>query len=619
MKIITNLFRQFLFWLLLFGFERLVFLIYYRKLIRFDGIPLPEVLSTFYYAIKLDISTASYILIWPFLLSILQYFTGFGWINRANKVYTGFVILIYLLISAGEMGLYGEWKTKLSYKALQYLEHPAEVFNSISTAEFLGLILFISLQWILFVYLYKRLVYKNIDTEKPCFNWKHAALLFSFVPMLFVGMRGGLSQIPITTSQSYFSKYNMLNLAAVNSAYNLFFSVLDYAFVGDVNVFKTMPGEKAAQYVKEIHRVEKDTTVSIVINKRPNILVIMLESWSADLIESLGGDAGITPEFRKLEQQALLFTNFYATGNRSQQAMASLYAGLPGLPVTTLTNHPEKYPSVPSLVRQLKDEGYFTSFYFGGELNYGNIKSYLISNNFDRIIEGADLDPNLPRGKLGLHDGMLFKLFANDLNSMQQPFFTTVFTLSSHAPYDQPGERPIDWISLEKEYVNAAHYTDQALGAFIADISKEAWYSNTLILVFADHSHNTYKNNPLQSFAYHKIPLLICGGALDEQYRGTQNDRLFANVDLTTTLLHQLDLAATDYPWSKDMFNPYAPEFAFFELNDGFGWKRKRGEVVMQIFDQYMFVNTAPEGLKTQFELEGKAYIQVLFEDFLNY
>ena len=311
--------------------------------------------------------------------------------------------------------------------------------------------------------------------------------------------------------------------------------------------------------VEEMHRVPKDSTISITKNKRPNIVFVMLESWPADVIGPLGGDPGITPNFNKIAKDGYLFTNFYASGNRSQQGNASVYAGLPALPLTTLSDHPEKYAAVPSLVKDLNEQGYFTSFYFGGQLIYGNLKSFLVYNEFELIVEGDGFDSDLSRGKLGVHDAFVFQRYANDLQQMTQPFFSTVFTLSSHSPYDYPGDRPIDWIKVEQKFVNSVHYTDKALGDFFNEMIQSQLWENTLFLVFSDHSHLSYKGYPLNSFEYHQIPLLITGGALREEFRGEIMNRIFSNHDLPATILAQLGISADDYQLEQRYDEPIYP------------------------------------------------------------
>jgi phosphoglycerol transferase MdoB-like AlkP superfamily enzyme len=380
-----------------------------------------------------------------------------------------------------------------------------------------------------------------------------------------------------------------------------------------------MPDEKANNIVQEIHFVEKDTTVTILDKNRPNIVVIFLESWSGDLVESLGGVPGITPEFRKLEREGMLFTQFFASGNRSQQALASVFGGAPALPVTTLTDHPEKYPAIPSLVKNLKKEGYFTSFYFGGDLNYGNIRSYLVYNEFDKLVEEKDFSAEAVKGKLGFHDEVLFDRLLDELDEQQEPFFTATLTLSSHSPYDQPGERPIDWIDVENDYINSAWYTDKCLGEFFDAAREKSWYENTLFIVMADHSHVSYNNYQWWSFNYRRIPLLLLGGALSEEFENSTNERICTNVDITSTLLKQLQLPDEEFFWSKNLFNPYTPEFANFELNDGFGWMRPMGRLEYNVVVPLILSSDVKGADFDKLKLEGEAYYQVLFKEFLGY
>ena len=617
MKTYITLIKQYLFWLLVFMVQRALFLIYYHQQIALDGIATHELLQTFLSAWKLDTSTAFYILLIPFLLTVLNRIKHLKVYNAVQNVYIAFVLLIYLMISAGETGLYGEWRTKLNFKALLYFRHPQEVFRSATTGEIVLFFLLVIIQFFIFFYVYRRFVFVPVEKyskRKPLL----AILNNLFIAgLLFLGIRGGFQAIPITASQAYFSKHQILNIAAVNPGYNLAFNILDYTKINRHNIFKTMPEDEAEAIVKRIHEVPKDTTVNILKIKKPNVVILFLESFSGDLIESLGGDPRITPNFHKMEKDGLLFTRFYATGNRSQQALASVYGGLPAVPVTTLTDHPEKYKSVPSLIKIMKDNGYYTSFLFGGQLIYGNIKSYLIYNGFDTITEGKDLDPSLPRQMLGVPDEYMLDVFLKQLDSLPRPFFANAFTLSSHSPYDVPGGWPLKWVHPENKFVNSAHYTDKCLGRFFEAAKQQPWWDSTLFVVMADHSHASYHNYRLGSFEYHQIPLLLTGGALKEQYRGRQDTTLSSNVDVTATLLHQLGLSSDEFFWSKNLFNPYAPRFACFELYTGFGWKRPWGELITEMKSKQVWKFEAPKEKIKEMKQEGYAYIQVLFDYFM--
>jgi len=619
MKQFISLLYQLLFWMLFFALQRALFLAYYYHLLRLEEIPFGEMLLTFFYALKLDLSTASYILLFPFLLLLVQSFGKMRWLNPINKIYTLFILLVYTLISVSELGLYKEWHTKLNYKALVYLQRPGEILNTVPNWDIVFLFSLVLLQIVVFYFVYQKYFYTS-----PNYTVKEkipAKIFFALIVpgLLVLGIRGGFGQIPITVSQSYFSQYNILNQASVNPGYNITFNIIDYYQVEERNIFHFMPGEEAQQIVRELHVTEKDTTIRIINRDRPNIIIILLESWSGDLIETLGGKPGLTPEFHELEKEGLFFTEFYATGNRSQQALASIFSGLPALPLTTLTDHPGKYDALPSMIKMLKEEGYYSSFFFGGDLNYGNIKSYLIYNQFDRLVEETDFAQDAIKGKLGVHDEGLFDKMLDEIGDQPEPFFTAALTLSSHSPYDQPGERPIDWIELENKYVNSAWYTDKCLGDFFRRVKEKPWYDNTLFIILSDHSHPSYNNYQWWSFRFRHIPLLFLGGALSEQYINVKSNHLSSNMDLTSTILKQLNLVDEPFFWSKNIFNPYSPQFAYLELNEGFGWKRPEMFLEYKIVGPMVLHTDVPKQQIDSFRKEGEAYIQVLFKEFLEY
>ncbi len=306
---------------------RIVFYLYYYTEIVNNKIPVSELIVSFWYALPLDISTASYILIFPFLLFVIQSAVFSRVLNRVMFLYTVIVIMLYVLITVGELGVYEEWETKLQFKALNYLSHPDEIYNSADSNIFLGLLFILISEIILFIWLYKKYFYTRI--LYPLRNYIFTALfLILGSGILFMGIRGGFSEIPITQSKSYFSKYNFVNLASVNSGYSLLISTIENYKFRKENPFSFYDPDFANARVKKLHKVDKDTTISILRVKKPNIVILLLESWSADLIESLGGRTGITPQFRKLESEGLLFTNLYVSGNRSEQAMTK--DGTPG-------------------------------------------------------------------------------------------------------------------------------------------------------------------------------------------------------------------------------------------------------------------------------------------------
>lgn len=622
-KIWFTLLKMFVFLLVLFATMRIIFLINYWSLVTIEEIPFGVILKGFLSALPLDIATACFILAIPAICMFIALAINKDTIFSPLRWYFYLMIAAYNLIALGDVGIYGEWRTKLSYRALMYLQNPAEVINTAETEQTLLLIVLWSLFTILFCWLYTKLVEpqpsdSNNESKKPNILY----LLGSFiatVALLFLGMRGGVNDIPITSSKVYYCNYKLANEMCVNPAYYLMENTLNSRSFENKAHFSYMDSSDAEKRTKRLHEISCDSTRSILKIERPNIVIILLESWSADLIESLGGEPDITPNFHELEKDGLLFTNIYASANRSQHAMSSLFGGLPGMPVTTITNHPDKYYAVPSLIKKLDTIGYHTSFYFGGELNYGNILSYLRHNEFDDIIEAKDINEGFRKGKLGYHDSDIMPWFAEQISKYPRPFFSTLFTQSTHSPYDYPKIfEEIEWPLIEKDYVNSGHYTDIAIKMFMDKARQQTWYDSTLFIFVADHSHTSYKNHLLGSFEHHKIPMLIYGEPLQDSLKGTTFDKICGNADITATILAQLGLSHDEFFWSKDIFGECYNPFAFFELNYGLGWKTPDGEFVYSNSGNFI-KNTLPEAIRDSVVLDGKAYMQYHVDMFNSY
>lgn len=586
-------------------------------MIKADGIKPDEAIAAFWHAIPLDIATTCYLLLFPFLILIIQSFYSPKWLNSLNKVYTLSAIIVFSLLVTAELGIYPEWKTKMPYKALMYLQNPSEVYNSASTATFFVLILLFLVLSTSTYWLYVKYFHVKILESLNLWYFKVWLILIVLLPVLFIGGRGGWQQIPINQSESYYSNHNILNLAAVNSGFNITISIIENYKNFGKNPYAFYDKEEAQSIIEKLYELPKDSTTHILKTEKPNIVLIILESWSADLIESIGGKPGITPSFHELENQGVLFTNLYATGPRSEQAMGSIFSGFPAHPISSVTVQPEKFSKLPTVTKSLIDNGYHTSFYFGGQLRYGNIKGYILYNGFTKVVEHNDFGNNVLRGKLGVHDEFVLSRQLKDLNEEKEPFFSGLFTLSSHSPYDQPMENVFDWGGNENDYINSAYYTDRCLGNYIDEARKQPWFKNTLFIIVADHSHNSYRNWSFTTPAYHKIPMLFYGEVIKEEFRGLKVNRLSNQMDLATTLLKQLGLESAPFKWSRDLFNPYSPEFAYYSFEEGLGWITQNGHFVYDARVDHYNEDTVPDELKEKTKKQGKSFLQVLFEEYM--
>ncbi|HLO91784.1 MAG TPA: sulfatase-like hydrolase/transferase [Lentimicrobium sp.] len=616
-RIIASLLRQLGFWMIFFLITRAIFIIYNISLIIGEKIGFIDTISAFWFALPLDIATSCYLLLFPFLILVVQTLYSPNWLNNLNKVYTALSIVILSLLTTAELGIYPEWKTKMPFKALMYFKNPAEVYDSASTLIFIILLLIFGIQCFLTYKLYIKLFFTQIKKNSPNFLFS-AFFIIIFLPLIGLGARGGWQQIPINQSQSYYSNHNILNLASVNSGFNLAISIIENYKNAEKNPYEFYSIDDARNEVAKLYLQEKDTTINILTNKRPNIVLLILESWSADLIESIGGEPGITPQFHDLEKGGILFTNCYATGPRSEQAMGSLFSGFPAHPISSVTVQPDKFSKLPTITKQLIDTGYHTSFYFGGQLRYGNIKGYILYNGFKRVIEHTDFGKEVIRGKLGVHDEFVLARQLSDLNKEQEPFFSALFTLSSHSPYDQPMEKVITWGGNENEYVNSAYYTDRSLGQYFKEARKQPWFKKTLFIIVADHSHNSYRNWSFVTPYYHRIPLLFYGEVINEKYRGMKNNKIANQMDIASSLMHQLGLDSSPFIWSRNLFNPYSPKFAYYSFEEGFGWITPVGHFVYEPRINRYHEDAVRDDMKDSVRKQGKSFLQVLFNDYMN-
>ncbi|HNW70144.1 MAG TPA: sulfatase-like hydrolase/transferase [Bacteroidales bacterium] len=618
-QILFLLLRQMLFWLIIFDLSRIVFIFYNLNYIKGSGFL--DLLGSFWYSIPLDFSAICYIMALPFFLLIVQNFYSAKWIDIINKTYTFIILLILVILTTAEAGIYSEWKTKLHYKALLYLAHPEEITRTAQTWQIMVFAALVAFQMAAYFFLYLRVFFSRIIVTKKMYFFSAAFILLTPV-VLFWGMRGGFRQIPINQSESYYSKNEILNLISVNSLWNLGSSIKRNSEMLEKNPYHYYNDAEACNTVDQLFKYSTDSTQIILKTARPNIVMFILEGWTADLIESQGGEEGITPFFHELEKTGVLFTNIYTNGTRSQEGMSAIFSGFPAQTITTITQQPEKYNKLPSLIQKLKKAGYFSSFYFGGQLNYGNIKSFLVANGFDKIQEDSDFPDSFPRAKLGIHDEYTFPYFLEELNKNKQPFFSSIFTISTHSPYDFEMQEVISWPKYEKKYVNAAFYADKCLERFFQQAQKQPWYNNTLFVLVSDHSHGSYHNYHFCSPDYHKIVLLLCGNVIKEEFRGTQNTKIGSQTDLPAVLSAQLGLDYSDFKWSKNLLAPHSPEFAFFAFNDGFGWIRPGGYVTYDAANNtncMLSIDSTATFSEDELVKQAKSYMQCSFQQYMNF
>lgn len=439
--------------------------------------------------------------------------------------------------------------------------------------------------------------------------------------ILVLGIRGGIQQIPIQLSNAYYSKSNFLNIAAVNSIWNLGQSFIENRFDEGTNPYKLYSDSIANEMVGDLFAVSKDTFPHVLTTTKPNVVFVILESLSADMMKSLGGYDSIAPNLQLLADSGILFTNLFSSGTLSDQGHCSLLSGFPSQPSVVIMRQPDKMQKLPSILTHFKKNNYYTAYYFGGQLEYGNIRSYIYFNQYDRIIEGKDFNNSLPKGKLGYHDEFLFRRVMDETKSMKQPFFVTAFTMSSHSPYDYPGETNyFNWGEDENMYLNGVHYSDLSIGKFMDEAKKQAWYKNTLFVFCSDHSHNTPRHNNFYEPRNRQIIGFLYGDVIKPEFRGLKIDKMGNHHDIPNTLLNQLGGDVKPFVWSKNLLNPNTKDFGFSaDEYMNYFYDKHNAYVYQYKHNAYLFKKFAtPEDSVRMFKY-GSAYLQVLYQQYLDY
>lgn len=605
---LKSLFLYAFFWLLFFFAARLLFLI--GNYGDSSELGLKILCGTFSRGLKLDISATAYILAVPMLVLLPSIWIRGEWFRHFMKAYTWLFLLLCSLIVVADIFLYSYWGFRMDYTPLLYLDNPGEVVASVSNLQIAGFTLLVILLTVVSGCLYNKFIDKHFS-DKGITRCRIPVTIAFLVLLgsLIIPIRGGVGLAPINAGSVYFCDNMFANHSAVNVVWNVGSSWFNRK--PSVNPYSF--GDLDRSIAIRDSLVAKTADPVIVLNtKRPNILVVILESFGNFLVGPLGGDTATTPNLNSLSGEGLLFTRFYASGNRTDKALPAILSGYPAQPAVSVIKEPRKTQSMPGLVRILNENGYKSSFWYGGDINFANINSYLINSGFGQIVTMEDFSRDDYNSKWGVHDHVLFNTLRDSMSVMDEPFFRVVLTLSSHEPFDVPMEPVFEGSEDLDRFRNSVYYTDKSLGSFIEWAKTSEWWDRTLVILVADHCRLSRPEDMVYSEDVFKIPMLWLGGAVREP--GTRIDRIGSQTDIPLVLANQMGLSG-EFPFSKDFLSEGSPEFAFYVYNEGFGFITDSSKV---IYDHKLGEPVVSEGPDSECDLRlGKAFLQVLYDDYM--
>lgn len=579
------------------------------------------------------------------------------WYGRFMARYMAVMAVLLLIGWLVNVVLYGFWGFVLDGTVLLYLV--CNPFEALAECPWWAVILAIALSALTAWGVYQG-VYK-LYSKRPMIDWTRLPRTLGVLLLCgldFLAIRGGWSTATMNPGRAYFSSEVVLNHAAVDPVFNFVYSLgksqrfdLQYRFMADDEASEalselestTLAWSRKAYGIDDLAldslmlpcadslrqemraRCLQELTDSlraengVLRSRRPNILLVLLESFSGAACQYLTAeaDSGWMPSVNQAMAEGVAFTRFYANSFRTDRGVAATLASYPGQPTNSVMKDQSKCDNLQYLSKVLQEEDYRLQFIHGGDVNFTNMQGFLRAGGFTDIVGDTDFPLTERLDKWGVRDDMMFdyvaRTVASDVKTQgaeSHPFFKVFLSLSSHEPFEVPSARYKD------VYLNSVAYADSCLGAML-DLLKaqpEVW-DNLLVIGLPDHCYARFPasiqlHEPLR---YH-IPMFWTGGAV----RGHRDVAVVGQqTDLAATLLGQLGIAPEGLGFSKDMLDPVAPHYAFYAFSDGFGLITDSCQYVQDNQNSGVGLQPGTQDPDGRAERWGKAYLQRLYDDLL--
>lgn len=602
-----------LFWTAWFLVARAIFLAYEWRQARLLNGALEA--GLWWHGLRIDLSAAAYLTVIPWLVVVLVSSRSPRIACRLLGGYFLLMLTVTSLITVADLQLFVEWRYRLDSTLIHFLRTPDEALASSASSPWMFLVLLLIALIVGSYVAAHRLVLRPLRHLAPS---RVGTVVLPALGglMLIVPIRGGVQWTPLNPSFAYFSANDFANQAALNASWHFVHATIEAANEPTTNPYLMLSRHDARGVVDSLLARPSAAPPSVLRVARPNVILIVWESLTAKVVEGLGGRHGITPEFDRLSHDGILFDSVFASAGRTPQGLVAILSGFPAQPHEQILDSPHAAASLPMLSKDLSQAGYHTAFYYGGELEFANLKAYTTLGRFDRVVGQSEFARRDRNSKWGAHDHVVLTRAFGEMAHAPRPFFSTVLTLSSHEPFDIPVPPAFAGTGEDTLFLNAHHYADESVGRFIEAARRQPWWDSTLVIIVADHGSRRPVPDPVADERvldrYH-IPMLWLGGAL--AVRDTVIHTIASQTDIAETLLAQLDQPSSDFRWGSDILSRGDGGFAYFAYHDGFAFIDRRGWMVYDELAHKAVQSGAGAGLEHQ--RRGAAMLQVSFDDFL--
>lgn len=569
-----------------------------------------DTLAVMAHGLLLDIPVTGYLIALPLLFVMASVWIPARLPLRrvASWYYMPVAVLMSLAFTA-DTSLYPFWKFKLDATIFYYIDSPKDAFASVSA-------------WYLIiraaaVAAYTAAIFIALRAATPRYiptaagisvrrkSAVTAALIITMLP-LGISIRGGLGESTANIGKVYFSEDEYLNHSAVNPMFSMLYSLGKAENYADE--FDYFDEHVRADIFTGLYPPTPTDTVTLLNTRRPNVLLILMESFGGRIVEAVGGNPDITPNYNRLAAEGVIFTHCYSNSFRTDRGMVSALSGHPAFPTLSVMKLPIKSRTLPCVANSLNAAGYRSTFLYGGDINFTNMQSYLRTGGYETIISDVDFPASKKKDNpWGANDDVTFdSLFTVIGTQKHSPWHVGFLTLSSHEPFEVPYKR------LDNPVANAFAYTDECLGRFVERIRKTPLWDNLLIICIPDHGF-AYPAG-ISHEQHHHNTMLWIGGAVKSH---KTVDTLMNQSDMAATLLGQMAIDHSEYTFSRDILSrEYRYPFAFFTFKEGFGFADSTGYTVYDIIGNRIKENSSDSDKAADRRTNiGKAIMQSIYDD----
>lgn len=569
----------FLLHLLVYLGLRLQFLIWnWASLKNLSG---SEVLTAFLYGIRFDLSALA-LLVGLFCL-------GWLWLHQAKiagRIWFWFFTLLnnfFIVLNYGDAEL-------LNFTARRFTKSSFFLFNDAQASNivtpYIGMFFVTIASWALYTYLANRISKMPVKTLSPA---KTAGFAFVIVLMTVLFSRGGIQVKPLTFVDAKIFDQSYANNLILNSTFTLMKS------------FGKPPVERIKYFESEkmlslLNQQDLPSTFALVQRRSVslNVVYIFLESFSQEYTYLKDPEA--TPYLNSLRKKSAYFSRAYANGRRSIEGVAALLSGIPALMEEPFINSEFSANQVIGLGTLLTSANYHTSFFHGAQNGSMHFDQFMRSVGIQNYF-GKNEYPNKgdDDGTWGIYDEPFLQWTCEKLTQFPRPFFTSIFTLTSHQPFKVPEKYQERFKDDRLPILKAIQYSDYALQKFMECAEKQTWYENTLFIFTADHTGPELQTGSSFESRF-QVPLMFFSPN-PEVLKGMQVEQFAQHIDVLPTLLETLQIPLKNKNYlARSLWQPGAKIIALYtdgryQLVGNVTDEKEQQKAIQQYFSEGLFDN----------------------------